>query len=409
MVEVTRSPLYDRIRGADRGGALRHPRRRRGDRAAAASPAPGRARAGPRALGHLGALPRARGRAARCTARYVDAGCDVISTDTWSILSAPEVALRAHAGAPELGHWMDAARLAVRLARQAIDEQGREGECAVAFAISEEVGSPRARGARSSSCCARLRGGAAGPHAARDADSGPRPGDVRHGRATARDGAPGLAVLPPLPPRRVRRLRAALGPARGRPLRPRRAPLRGAGRRRAPRQLPADRPRPGDALVAARLHRSPARRLPEPRSSRRPALALRRRDRPGRVRGARARWRAEGAQIVGGCCGVDARSTSRRPPRRSQRRSPGASARRVAVRTPTSTDETPCEAVARRARAATLFPLPFPELVVDPGRLRPDAGQLPRLEAPLPRPAPARARAASTSAAAAGSSPSSSR
>ena len=60
-------------------------------------------------------------------ARYVAAGCAVISTDTWSILSAPE---------PEI------ARLGVRLAREAAGDGGP----AVAFAISEEVGSPeRAR------------------------------------------------------------------------------------------------------------------------------------------------------------------------------------------------------------------------------------------------------------------------
>ena len=83
--------------------------------------------------------------------RYVAAGCDVISTDTWSILSAPEVELRAQPGAAELAHWMDVARLGIRLARQAIEEQGRTNECAVAFAISEEVDSPQRAGARSSS------------------------------------------------------------------------------------------------------------------------------------------------------------------------------------------------------------------------------------------------------------------
>ena len=41
-------------------------------------------------------------------------------------------------------------------------------------------------------------------------------------------GAPGLAVVPALPPRPVRRLRPALGRARGRRVRPRRAALRGA-------------------------------------------------------------------------------------------------------------------------------------------------------------------------------------
>jgi S-methylmethionine-dependent homocysteine/selenocysteine methylase/SAM-dependent methyltransferase len=74
--------------------------------------------------------------------RYVAAGCDVISTNTWSILSAPEVELRTP-GATELRHWMDIARFGVRLARQAIDEAGKTGECAVAFAISEDVNSPQ--------------------------------------------------------------------------------------------------------------------------------------------------------------------------------------------------------------------------------------------------------------------------
>ncbi|MFN8221627.1 MAG: homocysteine S-methyltransferase family protein [Gaiellales bacterium] len=77
---------------------------------------------------------------------YVTAGCNVISTNTWSILSAPDVERRRGVRPGEGSHWMDAARLAVRLARTAIDEGGRGGECAVAFAISEEVNSPERRG-----------------------------------------------------------------------------------------------------------------------------------------------------------------------------------------------------------------------------------------------------------------------
>ena len=73
---------------------------------------------------------------------YVDAGCDVVSTNTWSILSAPETQARAPLGSPELAHWMDVARLGISLARRAIDEAGKAGECAVAFAISEDVNSP---------------------------------------------------------------------------------------------------------------------------------------------------------------------------------------------------------------------------------------------------------------------------
>jgi S-methylmethionine-dependent homocysteine/selenocysteine methylase/SAM-dependent methyltransferase len=76
-------------------------------------------------------------------ASYVAAGCDVISTNTWSILSAPDAALRAGSGAPEPAHWADIARLGIDLARRAIDSEGRPDECAVAFAISEEIGSAR--------------------------------------------------------------------------------------------------------------------------------------------------------------------------------------------------------------------------------------------------------------------------
>ena len=75
-------------------------------------------------------------------AGYVAAGCDVVSTNTWSILSTPEVELRMQPGGAELGHWMDIARRGIRLARQAIGEQGRVDECAVGFAISEEIDSP---------------------------------------------------------------------------------------------------------------------------------------------------------------------------------------------------------------------------------------------------------------------------
>ncbi len=75
---------------------------------------------------------------------YAETGCDLISTNTWSILSLPEVAQKTPRLA-EAQHWMDIARSAVRLARQAVDEAGRTGHCAVAFTISEEANSPERR------------------------------------------------------------------------------------------------------------------------------------------------------------------------------------------------------------------------------------------------------------------------
>jgi S-methylmethionine-dependent homocysteine/selenocysteine methylase/SAM-dependent methyltransferase len=71
--------------------------------------------------------------------RYVHAGCDVITTHTRGLFSSPT---RGDGGEPM--HWMDAARRSLRLARQAIVEQGREGEVAVAFAIDADVDGPDA-------------------------------------------------------------------------------------------------------------------------------------------------------------------------------------------------------------------------------------------------------------------------
>ncbi len=75
--------------------------------------------------------------------RYVVAGCDVISTDTWGIMSAPEMETRSMTGLTGPSHWMDAARLGVRLARQAIAAVGKTGQCAVAFSINGDVDSPQ--------------------------------------------------------------------------------------------------------------------------------------------------------------------------------------------------------------------------------------------------------------------------
>ncbi len=72
---------------------------------------------------------------------YVAAGCDVISTNTWGLPSA-----LLHGAAPVWNstrpvHWMDLARRGLRLARQAVSEGGREESCAVAFSINGDVDS----------------------------------------------------------------------------------------------------------------------------------------------------------------------------------------------------------------------------------------------------------------------------
>ncbi|MBV9839446.1 MAG: homocysteine S-methyltransferase family protein, partial [Solirubrobacterales bacterium] len=68
--------------------------------------------------------------------RYVEAGCDVISTNTWGLPSALRDGGAKLLEGAEPVHWMDVARVAVRLAREAADAAGRADEVAVAFSIN---------------------------------------------------------------------------------------------------------------------------------------------------------------------------------------------------------------------------------------------------------------------------------
>ena len=76
---------------------------------------------------------------------YVDAGCDVISTNTWAILAAAELEAEDSSGPIAATHWLEVARLGLRLARRAVEEGGRDGECAVAFSVNGDVDSPERR------------------------------------------------------------------------------------------------------------------------------------------------------------------------------------------------------------------------------------------------------------------------
>ncbi len=78
--------------------------------------------------------------------RYVAAGCDIISTNTWAIVNAPEREKVMTMSSGQPSHWMDVARLGIRLARQAIDEAGQSGQCAVAFSLNGDVDSPEKQG-----------------------------------------------------------------------------------------------------------------------------------------------------------------------------------------------------------------------------------------------------------------------
>ena len=72
---------------------------------------------------------------------YVAAGCDVISTNTWGLPSALLHGVAPLWNSTQPVHWMDLARRGLRLARQAVGEGGREDDCAVAFSINGDVDS----------------------------------------------------------------------------------------------------------------------------------------------------------------------------------------------------------------------------------------------------------------------------
>jgi homocysteine S-methyltransferase len=78
--------------------------------------------------------------------RYVRAGCDVISTNTWSVLEAADESAGEQLRLGRNALWIDAARLGVRLARQAIEEADRAAECAAAFCINSRLLDERATG-----------------------------------------------------------------------------------------------------------------------------------------------------------------------------------------------------------------------------------------------------------------------
>ncbi len=75
--------------------------------------------------------------------RYADAGCDVLTTDTWGLATAVRQGDLQLAGrTTEPVHWMDVARQGVRLARDAADQVGRGDGAAVAFSLNGDVDTP---------------------------------------------------------------------------------------------------------------------------------------------------------------------------------------------------------------------------------------------------------------------------
>ena len=73
--------------------------------------------------------------------RYVDVGCDVISTNTWGLPTALRDGGPNLFESPRPVHWMDVARRGVRLARAAAAEGGRSDEVAIAFSVNGDIDS----------------------------------------------------------------------------------------------------------------------------------------------------------------------------------------------------------------------------------------------------------------------------
>lgn len=211
-------------------------------------------------LGDLGAAARPDA-ALDVHRRYVEIGCDVVSTNTWGLTDAVDLDHIGRQSTAEPLHWMDVARRGLQVGRDAIARGGRAGEVALAFSVNGDVDTPERR--ETMQLLTRV------------LEEEPPDLVLLETMTLIRaeltfsavelmleDGPAGVAVVPALSPGRLRRLRPALGRSGGRRLRTRRQALGGHGRGRAADQLPAARPRTGRAALAARLHRSATRRLP---------------------------------------------------------------------------------------------------------------------------------------------------
>jgi S-methylmethionine-dependent homocysteine/selenocysteine methylase/SAM-dependent methyltransferase len=71
--------------------------------------------------------------------RYARIGCDIVSTDTWGLPALLLDTAERHRSSPEPVHWMDVARRGVSLAREAVNAEGRAGRTAVAFSLNAAV------------------------------------------------------------------------------------------------------------------------------------------------------------------------------------------------------------------------------------------------------------------------------
>ncbi|MGA9858609.1 MAG: homocysteine S-methyltransferase family protein [Solirubrobacteraceae bacterium] len=82
---------------------------------------------------------------ARVHRSYIDVGCDVICTNTWGLPTALREGAGRLTASSQPVHWMDVARRAVGLARSAAADAGRSDEVAVAFSLNGDVDTPDGR------------------------------------------------------------------------------------------------------------------------------------------------------------------------------------------------------------------------------------------------------------------------
>ena len=140
---------------------------------------------------------------------YVAAGCDVVSTNTWSVLAESQAS---GPGAAGLLHWMDIARTGIRLARTAAAEVGRPR--AVAFSLSEDAEVLSRSG--TTKLLSKIFEDEQPDLILLETLSLIREPETFYARRGApRARTPRLGLVSPLSPRRLRRLRPTLGPAGG--------------------------------------------------------------------------------------------------------------------------------------------------------------------------------------------------
>lgn len=71
--------------------------------------------------------------------RYLEAGANILTTDTYTILEAPSYSADYDIHVPDPIHWMDLTRTAIELPKKAIVRQNREKDAIVAFSIGGEI------------------------------------------------------------------------------------------------------------------------------------------------------------------------------------------------------------------------------------------------------------------------------